>query len=279
MTSAGEPSALVTVWLYVMWPALLLCAGILFYIWNDLRRQVALRTHVGVPSTALLCFVVVCVLPTLQLLGRFDDLQETRPDTIDALCLVGFVATIVSAFALMYYSGTTRKSMFNTSEWNQLGGALAGIQQTVDILRDEEIERASSFAPPAATLDGTVIGNVGLSTPSWGRTIMADGSNAVFASVRIIAGQGVGTTFDVRTQGETRIGRSEAHNDITIGDSRVSAQHAKIRFEKGAFTVFDLGSGNGTFVNGVPVAGTAPIGNQDKLQVGDTAFIMQIASA
>ncbi|WP_299452132.1 FHA domain-containing protein [uncultured Microscilla sp.] len=51
------------------------------------------------------------------------------------------------------------------------------------------------------------------------------------------------------------IGRSE-DNDITIPTQTVSGQHATITIEKGSFYLTDLGSTNGTFVNGSRVSRT-----------------------
>lgn len=51
------------------------------------------------------------------------------------------------------------------------------------------------------------------------------------------------------------IGRSE-DNDITIPTQTVSGQHATITIERGSFYLTDLGSTNGTFVNGSRVSRT-----------------------
>jgi DNA-binding NtrC family response regulator len=55
------------------------------------------------------------------------------------------------------------------------------------------------------------------------------------------------------------LGRQEG-SDFVLPDERVSREHARFRFEKGRWTVSDLSSRNGTFVDGVKVEGelTAP---------------------
>jgi len=52
--------------------------------------------------------------------------------------------------------------------------------------------------------------------------------------------------------GDTKIGRA-ASNDFVIEEDTVSAEHAKIMEKDGKFFVQDLGSTNGTFVNGEQV--------------------------
>ena len=57
---------------------------------------------------------------------------------------------------------------------------------------------------------------------------------------------------------EVSIGRS-ATNDIQLEEGHVSRRHAVIACRNGAFTIDDVGSANGTFVNGVQVYGENPL--------------------
>ncbi len=57
-----------------------------------------------------------------------------------------------------------------------------------------------------------------------------------------------GSVYQVN-QGNTTIGRAP-QNDIRLWDGSASRTHAKIVEEKGAFTIFDLGSVAGTWING-----------------------------
>lgn len=58
--------------------------------------------------------------------------------------------------------------------------------------------------------------------------------------------------FDL-TRDETHIGRAADRNDVVLEASQVSRQHAIIKRSRQAFTLIDLNSANGTFVNGKPV--------------------------
>ncbi len=51
----------------------------------------------------------------------------------------------------------------------------------------------------------------------------------------------------------TVLGRGE-DADVQLPDGRVSRRHAEVRFEDGNYVIVDLGSTNGTLVNGVPVS-------------------------
>ncbi|UCG22689.1 MAG: FHA domain-containing protein, partial [Chloroflexota bacterium] len=51
------------------------------------------------------------------------------------------------------------------------------------------------------------------------------------------------------TEGVITLGR-ESNNDVVLIDPEASRKHAQISFQAGRYVVEDLGSTNGTFVNG-----------------------------
>jgi pSer/pThr/pTyr-binding forkhead associated (FHA) protein len=52
-----------------------------------------------------------------------------------------------------------------------------------------------------------------------------------------------------RLDNQITIGRDASRCEIVIDDSKVSAEHARIRFEQGRFVIFDMASTNHTYVN------------------------------
>ena len=62
------------------------------------------------------------------------------------------------------------------------------------------------------------------------------------------------------------IGR-DPQNDITLDDRRVSRKHAEIRLRLGRYTLYDLQSTNGTYVNGRRVAEVV-LSDGDRLSIG-----------
>src|SRR5215211_4532842 len=79
---------------------------------------------------------------------------------------------------------------------------------------------------------------------------------------------GASDTFAV-SRLKTTIGRS-ARSDVCIPDAFASRLHAEIRQEGDAFWLHDLGSANGTRLNGNPVAGTVPLFSGGEIQIGET---------
>jgi pSer/pThr/pTyr-binding forkhead associated (FHA) protein len=71
---------------------------------------------------------------------------------------------------------------------------------------------------------------------------------------------------DVRT-----IGRA-AGAQFVVDAPLVSRVHCRLTLAADGLSVEDLGSTNGTFVNGKPVAGQAPLAAGDMLRVGRVEF-------
>jgi pSer/pThr/pTyr-binding forkhead associated (FHA) protein len=70
--------------------------------------------------------------------------------------------------------------------------------------------------------------------------------------------------------GTVTIGRA-AINDIVLDDQRVSRQHARIDYDGTRHSLVDLGSANGTRVNGAP-AGRVVLAPGDAIEIGDATL-------
>lgn len=69
------------------------------------------------------------------------------------------------------------------------------------------------------------------------------------------------------------IGRGPV-NDVSLGDARVSREHARLLVRQGRLVLLDLDSRNGTFVNGTPVHEIV-LGLGDEIRIGDTRLIVE----
>ncbi|MBI1293054.1 SpoIIE family protein phosphatase [bacterium] len=71
------------------------------------------------------------------------------------------------------------------------------------------------------------------------------------------------------------IGRSVS-NTIQIVDRRMSRNHAEIHLSAGRLTLRDLGSRNGTLVNGVQVSHPLELAHNDRIQIGDSIMRIEL---
>lgn len=85
-----------------------------------------------------------------------------------------------------------------------------------------------------------------------------------------------GDVFDRElSANETQIGKGP-RNDIVIADPAVSTAHAAIRIHEGKFTLTDLGSRNGTYVNGERIEGTRPLNHGDVIAIGLSKLTLRL---
>lgn len=87
-------------------------------------------------------------------------------------------------------------------------------------------------------------------------------------ALKVIEGDRPGAEYPIRKP-VTVIGRKKA--DIILDDPEVSRRHAEVAIYGERAVIRDLGSTNGTFVNGVAVR-LSDIGPGDRVQVGNTVL-------
>lgn len=74
----------------------------------------------------------------------------------------------------------------------------------------------------------------------------------------------------------TTLGR-DVNNAIVVEDPFASADHAVLTYRGRSWYVEDLGSTNGTFVNGRAVASVAPLGFGDEVAIGQVRMRLERA--
>ena len=70
------------------------------------------------------------------------------------------------------------------------------------------------------------------------------------------------------------VGR-DPKNDIVLDDRRVSRRHAEIRLRLGRYTLYDLQSTNGTFVNGRRIAEIV-LSDEDRITIGGAELTVKL---
>jgi class 3 adenylate cyclase len=90
----------------------------------------------------------------------------------------------------------------------------------------------------------------------------------------IINGPGYFDTAYELPEGVTSLGRAD-DNDIVLGGDLVSRKHARLVVEGDALRIEDLGSRNGTRLNGGPVQGTRPLKPGDTIALGENTLAVR----
>jgi hypothetical protein len=98
------------------------------------------------------------------------------------------------------------------------------------------------------------------------------------AEVQIVVLEGPDAGKEFELSGATTIGRDPSAG-IVIDDAEASRRHASLSLEGATVTVEDLGSTNGTFVNGERLAAPRELGGSDKLRIGTSVFEIRVTGA
>ncbi len=123
-----------------------------------------------------------------------------------------------------------------------------------DLRRVEEAPAAAGTGPPGHD----------------GRPAAGDGPPVdLNPRLEVVAAGGhqAGREFDVRAG--ARLGRAQT-SEVNIDDSYASAAHARLYPRSGAMFIEDLGSTNGTYVNGRQLTRPLQLAEGDTVRIGDT---------
>jgi Mg-chelatase subunit ChlD len=102
------------------------------------------------------------------------------------------------------------------------------------------------------------------------------GQYAGVATLSLLQGQAQPPQVSL-SQPVVRLGRAPQGNDILLYGVSASGHHAEIRLQGGGHVIQDLGSTNGTFVNGVRVMQPQQLRSGDRITIGDTEWLYRQA--
>jgi hypothetical protein len=132
-------------------------------------------------------------------------------------------------------------------------------------LKDLRRGTEEAYAGPSADFEdatGMYSASAGLGSPP------AHGGQP---KLRVQAGAGLaaGSAYDL-TQGAL-LGRGD-QADIRLEDGFASSRHARLIPQGDVMVLEDLGSTNGTYLNGEPLRGPQPLHAGDRIRIGDSEF-------
>jgi pSer/pThr/pTyr-binding forkhead associated (FHA) protein len=138
------------------------------------------------------------------------------------------------------------------------------------------VAAAPGEAPTGAQqrLFNTMFGVGGVpGTPPSGPVTPISIVDAPIASLLVRSGSLKGKRLTVRTP-VVNIGRAD-YNDLVIPEPSVSSAHAKLQRREGIWVLSDLGSTNGTFVDGERVTDETPLGPGAAIRFGEVTTLFE----
>jgi pSer/pThr/pTyr-binding forkhead associated (FHA) protein len=125
-----------------------------------------------------------------------------------------------------------------------------------------ESDRGSAASDSTSIFAGGLFGAV---DPETSEEVIVDGLSSGSALLVVKRGPNAGSRF-LLDQDVTTAGR-HPDSDIFLDDVTVSRRHVEFHREGGGFSVHDVGSLNGTYVNREPVD-VATLAGGDEVQIG-----------
>ncbi len=133
-----------------------------------------------------------------------------------------------------------------------------------------------SKPPPGAEhrLHHTMMGAPKVGTPPLpGPVTPISLTQAPIASLLVRGGTLKGKRLPIRIP-VVNVGRGD-FNDLVIPEPSVSASHAKLQRREGIWVIADLGSTNGTFVDGERITDETPLGPGSTIRFGEVATLFE----
>ncbi len=98
-------------------------------------------------------------------------------------------------------------------------------------------------------------------------------------SARLVARSGPAAGEEFALEGDELVIGRAVENAVSIADTSVSRKHALVRKTEAGWAVSDLGSGNGTAVNGEAIDDETLLNSGDLITLGDTELLFELERA
>jgi hypothetical protein len=199
------------------------------------------------------------------------------------IALLAMLGMAIAVLAAIIYASTVSRQRPSTEFVSALNNQFGELRQEIQSVKS----RPSSVPTGAPTMSPGGTGAAPMPSGnqrSAATVIERPGSAATIidrpgsmAELRVVSGSSAGKVFKVPA-GEAKLGRDNTCL-VALEDSKASREHAKIRFADGVYTIADLGSANGTFVNDRQISGQTPLSDGDLVRIGDTVLAFKPAGA
>ena len=194
------------------------------------------------------------------------------------IAMVALAGVVMSIIAMVIYASSVQRTRV---EIGGMGGTMFGanMNSRMDDMERKlsEVQRAAATPAPApvpsapVAPSGTVAdrGTIIDRKPQAATIIDLPKSGD---TLTVQTGGGRGTIYDLPIE-DVVIGR-DSSSYVSVSDGKVSSKHLKLIYEgNGVWSALDLGSTNGTYVNGQHVSGQVRLADGDSIKIGDTVLV------
>lgn len=216
----------------------------------------AYRKGVNATTAKLLTILAVALILPSIFLSLFTTFQTQFASILLLLTMLGIAATGVALIALVFSlararAGRDRRCKYcgkpRDPTWPYCPYCEYDKPAAAPLPVTAHDQPPTPISPPRGeTVALDAEGNLIPGAPPVAQTRILKATPEVLAYLVLRTGAHQGKTFQLSDA--TLLGREAAVNDIVLDDDSVSRQHARIRLEDAKFTLTDLGSSNGTFI-------------------------------
>ena len=204
------------------------------------------------------------------------------------IAIVALLGVILSIAALVIYASSVQRAKPSTEFVKAFDNRMSSLEHEVEGARRSAVAASESAQAAAASVSSLSSAARATSKrsntsagakPAQAATIIDRKPQAATIidlpltgdTISVQAGNDRGRSYDLPAK-DMIVGR-DSSADIVVDDGKVSREHARLIFNNGSWAVLDLGSSNGTYLNGQKVSGQRPIANGDKIKLGDTTLV------
>lgn len=194
-----------------------------------------------------------------------------------AIAIIALLGVVVSIAALVIYMSSVQRAKPSTEFVQAFNSKMSNLEDKVE---DARRSAAAAKASASSLSSAATATSKGTASKSGAAATIIDRKPQ---AATIIDVPQTGDTLTVQSgndRGSTHnlpgkdmvVGRGQS-SDIVLDDVKVSREHARLVYNNGMWAVLDLGSANGTYLNGQKISGQQPLANGDKIKIGDTVLV------